>query len=260
MSVVPGHLDSLLSETFSGYELYQVAVQTATGPSGPGNDAAPSSISILATEFFGQQQPFTPLFDGLTVVAADDTNNTVTFSASEFAQPAMQFTDYIVGYSTAIAGTTADSYLLSSKPASIVDPLLDQGQYAAADSDLAALTLWMWPPNIAVTFAPSSTGDVITGMQLTGTVVGGMQVVDTTTAQAVVPYGEPYRGPVAGVGEQYINITSDNLDISASAPSWFIHSGSPCMGEWTGGGRLYRPDAARHGTRGADGFADTGRL
>jgi Ca2+-binding RTX toxin-like protein len=31
---------------------------------------------------------------------------------------------------------------------------------------------------------------------------------------------------VAGLQEQYINLTSDSLNISVSTPNWFIHSGS----------------------------------
>ena len=49
---------------------------------------------------------------------------------------------------------------------------------------------------------------------------------DTTTSKAVVAVGEAYTGPVAGLEHQYINITSDGLNIAASSPNWFIHSGS----------------------------------
>jgi Ca2+-binding RTX toxin-like protein len=42
----------------------------------------------------------------------------------------------------------------------------------------------------------------------------------------VVAVGEAYTGPVAGLEHQYINITSDGLNIAASSPNWFIHSGS----------------------------------
>ncbi len=38
--------------------------------------------------------------------------------------------------------------------------------------------------------------------------------------------GQPYTGPVSGIQYEYINITSDSLNISASTPNWFIHSGS----------------------------------
>jgi Ca2+-binding RTX toxin-like protein len=49
---------------------------------------------------------------------------------------------------------------------------------------------------------------------------------DATTNMAVAAVGDAYPGPVAGLEHQYINITSDNLNITASSPNWFIHSGS----------------------------------
>jgi Ca2+-binding RTX toxin-like protein len=49
---------------------------------------------------------------------------------------------------------------------------------------------------------------------------------DTTTSKAVVAVGDAYTGPVAGLEHQYINITSDGLNIAAASPNWFIHSGS----------------------------------
>jgi Ca2+-binding RTX toxin-like protein len=43
---------------------------------------------------------------------------------------------------------------------------------------------------------------------------------------AMVAVGDAYTGPVAGLQHQFINITSDSLNITASSPNWFIHSGS----------------------------------
>ena len=51
-------------------------------------------------------------------------------------------------------------------------------------------------------------------------------VFDATTNETVSAVGQPYVGPVAGLTSEYINITADNLNISASTPNWFIHSGS----------------------------------
>jgi Ca2+-binding RTX toxin-like protein len=53
-----------------------------------------------------------------------------------------------------------------------------------------------------------------------------LAVLDTTTAQSGPATAQPYSGPVAGLQEQYVNITSDSLNISVSTPDWFIHSGS----------------------------------
>ncbi len=53
----------------------------------------------------------------------------------------------------------------------------------------------------------------------------GLSVLDTTTSQSLSAVAQPYAGPVAGLQEQYINITSDSLNVSVSTPNWFIHSG-----------------------------------
>jgi hypothetical protein len=49
---------------------------------------------------------------------------------------------------------------------------------------------------------------------------------DVTTNQPIAVVAQPYTGPVAGLQHEYINITSDNLNVSAATPNWFIHSGS----------------------------------
>jgi Ca2+-binding RTX toxin-like protein len=53
-----------------------------------------------------------------------------------------------------------------------------------------------------------------------------LSVEDTTVNQAVTPSIQTYTGPVAGIQEQYIDTSPDGLNITASTPNWFIHSGS----------------------------------
>ena len=48
---------------------------------------------------------------------------------------------------------------------------------------------------------------------------------DTSTQKPVPVVANHYTGPVAGLQGQYINISSDNLNVSVSTPNWFIHSG-----------------------------------
>jgi hypothetical protein len=55
---------------------------------------------------------------------------------------------------------------------------------------------------------------------------GGIAVFDTTTHAAVTAQGLPYAGPVGGLIGQYINVTTDSINISVNTPGWFIHSGS----------------------------------
>jgi phospholipase/lecithinase/hemolysin len=59
--------------------------------------------------------------------------------------------------------------------------------------------------------------------QLSGTPV--LVAEDTTMGQPAAAQGQPYTGPVGGLQQQYINITPDSLNITASTPNWFIHSG-----------------------------------
>lgn len=54
----------------------------------------------------------------------------------------------------------------------------------------------------------------------------GLTVFDTSTNQFVPAIALPYTGPVSGVTEEYINLTSDNINITATTPNWFLHSGS----------------------------------
>jgi hypothetical protein len=54
----------------------------------------------------------------------------------------------------------------------------------------------------------------------------GLTVLDTTTSLPVAAVAQPYTGPVSGLTEQYVNVTTDSLNITATTPNWFIHSGS----------------------------------
>lgn len=50
--------------------------------------------------------------------------------------------------------------------------------------------------------------------------------LDTTTGQPLSIAGQPYSGPVAGIAEQYVTLTADNLNLTADSDNWFIHTGS----------------------------------
>ena len=56
--------------------------------------------------------------------------------------------------------------------------------------------------------------------------VAPLVVANMTSEQPVVANGTPYTGPVKTLQQQYISITPDNLNITASTPNWFIQSGS----------------------------------
>jgi len=49
---------------------------------------------------------------------------------------------------------------------------------------------------------------------------------DTSTQTSVPVVANHYKGPVADLQGEYINISSDNLNVNVTAPNWFIHTGS----------------------------------
>jgi phospholipase/lecithinase/hemolysin len=51
-------------------------------------------------------------------------------------------------------------------------------------------------------------------------------VTNTLTNQTSTPTGQPYTGTVSGLQQQYISVTTDSLNILATTPNWFLHSGS----------------------------------
>jgi hypothetical protein len=54
----------------------------------------------------------------------------------------------------------------------------------------------------------------------------GFVASDMTTNRPSSDLANAYHGPVAGLQSEFISITPDKLNISASTPNWFIHSGS----------------------------------
>jgi hypothetical protein len=68
------------------------------------------------------------------------------------------------------------------------------------------------------------------------TAVSGVTATDTTTGQSLSADAQPYTGPVGSLQEQYIDITSDSLNISVGTDNWFIHTGSGTDGISAHGG------------------------
>lgn len=53
-----------------------------------------------------------------------------------------------------------------------------------------------------------------------------LTVLDTSNGDESDPRAIPYNGPVTALNDQYINISSDNLNITANINNVFLHSGS----------------------------------
>ena len=51
-------------------------------------------------------------------------------------------------------------------------------------------------------------------------------VFDVPDNQSLQPAVGLYTGPVADLQREYIDITSDNLNVTVGTPNWFIHTGS----------------------------------
>jgi hypothetical protein len=79
--------------------------------------------------------------------------------------------------------------------------------------------------------AGASATDVTTSVAATATAVTPTEptefsILDTTTGAASAVPGTPYSGPVAGLQREYIYTSTDNLNVTATAPNAFIHTGS----------------------------------
>jgi hypothetical protein len=81
---------------------------------------------------------------------------------------------------------------------------------------------------------PLSSPNAITSSVVTSTIAGYGEVsinqaaagFDVTTGQPVAIVANPYTGPVAGLQNEYINVTSHNLNVATATPNWFVHTGS----------------------------------
>lgn len=67
--------------------------------------------------------------------------------------------------------------------------------------------------------------DVVSGIS-TDPTLNDFTIADTTTNTTITAPGAPYTGPVSGLQREYINVTTNSLNITSSVPNTFIHSGS----------------------------------
>jgi phospholipase/lecithinase/hemolysin len=98
----------------------------------------------------------------------------------------------------------------------------DSGTLAATDP--AAQNQYLFWDRLHPTEVGHQTLSDAAWQQLSG--VPAIAVGNTTTGQPVAANGRPYDGPVSDLRREYINLTPDNLNITASTPGWFIHGGS----------------------------------
>jgi phospholipase/lecithinase/hemolysin len=174
-------------------------------------------------------------------------NGSLTPSATldaEASQLASQYNSALSGQLATIAGADAlnlhvvDAYGLTD--AATADPAaygltnvttpVWSGNYTSASSGTLAVSgaaaqdqYLFWD-----SLHPTETGHQaladMAEQQLSGVPV--LSVLNTTTGKPLAASGQPYTGPVSDLQQQYINITSDSLNIGVTTPNWFIYSGS----------------------------------
>ncbi len=100
----------------------------------------------------------------------------------------------------------------------------DAGSGTLATTSIAAQNQYLFWDQLHPTEAGHQALADLSEQTLSGS--APLNVTNTTTNQTTTPIGQPYTGPASGLQQQYINLTTDNLNIAASTPNWFIHSGS----------------------------------
>ncbi len=120
-------------------------------------------------------------------------------------------------------GGTASYVSGSGTAALIFDYTVGAGQ------DVSDLAVTAVDPNGATVTDQAGNAADLTGavMNPAGTLsIESIAAFDATSGRPVGVVGQAYTGPVADLQSEYINITSDNLNISMGTPNWFIHTGS----------------------------------
>jgi hypothetical protein len=150
-----------------------------------------------------------------------------------------------------VNGTTTDANGTLVPAAGLTETAAGSGVYNLAASDPATLTneldhlVFVPSPipggqtSVTTNFALSATNTGInlasndtktsvveTGATQPAPLTAGFDVVNETTGKVYQSVGEPYTGPVAGISNDIILITSDNINVTALSGNVFIKSGS----------------------------------
>jgi predicted Zn-dependent protease len=190
------------------------AIQQLYGPSASGNpnvsitDAGPDVLTVPAGSTIDP-------FKNLTVSDGAALNETVTVTVTGDGT----LSDPTAGTDQSFVNGVFRETGVNLPSEDEAQLILNRLVYTAGPGDHASF-------NVEVDNSLDETAmnnNITVGLPTPGRVLG---VFDATTNQTVPAVGQPYVGPVAGLTSEYINITADSLNISASTPNWFIHSGS----------------------------------
>jgi serralysin len=151
------------------------------------------------------------------LIAASDSGVSNTDNVTDIATPTLTGTAEIGSLVTLFDGATAIQTTIATGGLwSVTAPTLTDG----AHSFTATAT------DVAGNASQASDALSITIKPETVQVAANFVILDTTTQVATTAPGEAYIGPVAGLQQQYINVSSDSLNITAMVANTFIHSGS----------------------------------
>ncbi len=178
-----------------------------------------------------------PAITGTTASHAVTDRTTVTpFTGVTITDDASQAETVHVTLSAAANGTL--SHLGNGSYDAATGVYTDTGSAAAVTSDLRGLVFTPTADQVApghtvtTTFTIADTDTATaTASDTTTSVVStaaahNFALLDTTTGLPTTIPGQVYNGPVAGLAWQCIDISPDNLNITASVPNSFLRSGS----------------------------------
>lgn len=206
------HLDDLLNTTYDNSTYQSIATQSEIATA-----TTLTSVTVATTGAPGMIGIALP---GVSykIVAINDANNTITLEPLANGVPdAGTQTDFVLGLGP-------NGILISPNNEATV-----AGQYASNNSSIADAVLSILSPTpittgVNETFTKTGSTTATTPPQPPPT--GSLTAKDTTTNAAVTVAPTAYTGPVVGVQDQFIDITVDNLNITATGPNYFLHSGS----------------------------------
>jgi len=177
----------------------------------------------------GFDTPVTAAIAGTLEVGAVGVGQTVRMLGSDTL-----VLDTPAGFAGTIAGFDATDKIVVNSAAAVTS-----ATYAVGGNGVGALTLSSGA-TVLGTLALSgdyskSTFSVTPGaaagsynIMVGGTIPSATNflITNMTTGVSSAVAGEVYSGPVAGLQHQYITVTTDNLNIAATSPNTFIHTGS----------------------------------
>ena len=221
MPVSSGNLDSLLSTSYPDADFTGIATKSWTGlpqqtPSGTG---VVSSVTLTTT---GAPAPGTTKDETLKIVAVNDMLNTVALQIVSGTKVVGQFTETVLGFNP-------QGLLISDLDVNTASLVFSLGDLSLFDGVAGVLSSAPIPAQTNITFTATGSFDLAAAPMPapapTSIPTPGLSVRDTTTGQQVIAIAQPYAGPVSGPQQQYVNVTPDSLNITATTPNWFIHGG-----------------------------------